>query len=74
MPRFARIAYGLAGLLLIHLLNHTVAGFGVTGSYVHLEHAHLREMQERASSSTRRECPRDNRPEDARWTPGKAPM
>jgi hypothetical protein len=25
MPRFARIAYGLAGLLLIHLLNHTLA-------------------------------------------------
>jgi integrase len=32
------------------LLNHSVAGLGVTGTYVHLGHAHLREMQERASA------------------------
>ena len=32
------------------LLNHSVAGLGVTGTYVHLGHSHLREMQGRASA------------------------
>ena len=32
------------------LLNHSVAGLGVTGTYVHLGVNHLREMQDRASA------------------------
>lgn len=32
------------------LLNHSVAGLGVTGTYVHLGADHLREVQERAST------------------------
>ena len=32
------------------LLNHSVAGLGVTGTYVHLGADHLREAQERASA------------------------
>jgi integrase len=32
------------------LLNHSVAGLGVTGTYVHLGMTHLREMQGRASA------------------------
>lgn len=33
------------------LLNHSVAGMGVTGGYLHLGLAHLREMQSRASAA-----------------------
>jgi integrase len=33
------------------LLNHSVAGMGVTGGYLHLGLAHLREMQARASAA-----------------------
>ena len=33
------------------LLNHSVAGMGVTGGYLHLGLAHLRDMQARASAA-----------------------
>jgi len=36
MPRFARIAYGLAGLLIIHLLNHTVAWLLLGGAFAYV--------------------------------------
>ena len=33
------------------LINHSVAGMGVTGGYLHLGLAHLRDMQARASAA-----------------------
>lgn len=54
------------------LLNHSVAGLGVTGTYVHLGHAHLREAQERASAGILAAVGLQHEP--GRWPPTRAAL
>lgn len=49
------------------LLNHSVAGMGVTGGYLHLGLAHLRDMQARASAAILERIGIEHRP--GSWPP-----
>jgi integrase len=51
------------------LLNHSVAGMGVTGGYLHLGLAHLREMQSRASAAILDRIGIEHRP--GSWPPAR---
>jgi integrase len=66
---FASIALeaGVPVAELKFLLNHSVSSLGITGDYLHLGIAHLREMQERASAACLRRVGLDHRP--GQWPP-----
>ena len=54
MPRFTRIAYGLTGLLLLHLLNPTVAWLAIGAGFVYIAgHRRRRSPRGPAVATTR---------------------